>query len=70
MRLVVARLSEQHNQILSGVLRASIWPKTIVHKTGWRRYDCAPTLVVLVEGIIKVAHHLAGSPPRLQHPMC
>ena len=43
---VVALVSEQRNQVLSGALRISIRPETIFHKTGWRCLDCCLALDV------------------------
>jgi hypothetical protein len=36
---VVALVSKQRTQVLSGALRVSIWPETIFHKTGRRFRD-------------------------------
>jgi hypothetical protein len=55
MRLVVALVSRQRNQVLSGTLRVSNRPEAIFHKTGRRCLDCCLALDVLAEGNSKVA---------------
>ena len=46
MRPVVAIISKQRTQVLSGALRVSIRPETIFHKTGRRCLDCCFALDV------------------------